>query len=277
MKRVEPIPQIIGQDMDERLLLLYPNEQGRILDIKDRILWPLNHIESLKTKGYWEEYTGNYNIELLLEDARDSESAYLETPNLFTFATSELSQDAFLCWLLSWSKHSYRSINRSLHEAAFNFVTKIFNMHRLPVQTVESIEIIRQFESLDILAIINNTYAILIEDKTFTKDHSNQLVRYRESVSEKYPMLIQLPIYYKISDQSHYKSLDIAGYLPFKRKMMIDILKKGIENGVSNVIFTDYYQHLKHLNDKISSYKNTPVEKWHSLHGRDFTKSYKNI
>jgi len=25
------------------------------------------------------------------------------TPNLFRFATSELSQDAFICWLASWA------------------------------------------------------------------------------------------------------------------------------------------------------------------------------
>ena len=28
-------------------------------------------------------------------------------PNIFHFATKELSQDAFLCWLLSWAKNDY--------------------------------------------------------------------------------------------------------------------------------------------------------------------------
>lgn len=27
----------------------------------------------------------------------------IQPPNLFEFATSELSQDAFLCWLASWA------------------------------------------------------------------------------------------------------------------------------------------------------------------------------
>ena len=31
----------------------------------------------------------------------------MTTPNLFKFATSELSQDAFICWLLSWAKKDY--------------------------------------------------------------------------------------------------------------------------------------------------------------------------
>nr|WP_260390277.1 hypothetical protein [Ornithobacterium rhinotracheale] len=26
-----------------------------------------------------------------------------EKPNLFQYATSELSQDAFLCWLIAWA------------------------------------------------------------------------------------------------------------------------------------------------------------------------------
>jgi hypothetical protein len=270
MKRIEPIPQIIGQQGDDRLLLLFPNERGRILDLRNSIIWPPNHVESLKARGYWDEYTGNHDAEALLEDARESESAFLEPPNLFYFATSELSQDAFLCWFLSWSKYSYRSINRPLHEAAFNFIAMIFNAHKIPVPTIETIEITRQFESLDILAIVNKTYAILIEDKTFTKDHSNQLIRYRESVKIEYPKLIQLPIYYKISDQSHFQSVKIAGYIPFKRRMMMGILKKGIDNGVNNSIFLDYYQHLNILDENISSYKITPVANWDSFAWQGF-------
>ena len=29
-------------------------------------------------------------------------------PNLFKYATSELSQDAFICWLLEWAKPQNR-------------------------------------------------------------------------------------------------------------------------------------------------------------------------
>lgn len=261
-KRVEEVPEVIAQQSEDRLLLLYSNRQARILDVRDLIIWPPMHVDSLLSKGYWEEYNGNYNIEELVENARDSRSAYLETPNLFEFATSELSQDAFLCWLMSWSEQPYCSLDRPLHEAAMEFISVIFTIHSLPVPVVESITIKRQFKSLDILAIINDTYAILIEDKTYTKNHSNQLLRYREAIENECPKLIQLPIYFKIADQSHYRSVVNAGYVPFKRKMMLRILKNGINIGIKNTIFLDYYRHLQELDDKYSAYRTKRLAEW---------------
>jgi len=262
MKRAEDTPRIIAQQGDDRLLLLYPNDQGRILDLRNSWVGPPMHVESLLARGYWEEYVGNHDVILLLENVRESEAAFLETPNLFQFATSELSQDAFLCWLMSWSKKVYRSIDKPLHEAAMDFLSVIFNAHHIPVPIVETIDITRQFNSLDILAIVNDTYAILIEDKTHTKDHSNQLNRYRQAIEKVYPKLIQLPIYYKTADQSHYRSVERAGYIPFKRKMMLEILKKGKDNGVENPIFLDYYLHLLKIEESVSAFWTKPVAEW---------------
>lgn len=39
-------------------------------------------------------------------------------PNIFHFATKELSQDAFLCWLLSWAKNDY---NKTETKDFYNF------------------------------------------------------------------------------------------------------------------------------------------------------------
>ncbi|SDM57163.1 PD-(D/E)XK nuclease family protein [Sediminibacillus halophilus] len=261
-KRIEEIPKVIAQQGEDRLLLLYANQQARILDVRDLVIWPAMHVDALLSKGYWEDYKGDDNIEELLQKARDSQSAYVETPNLFEFATSELSQDAFLCWLMAWSDQAYRSLNRPLHDAAVAFISEIFRVHHLPAPVVESIKVTRQFKSLDILAIINNKYAILIEDKTYTKNHSNQLQRYREAIEEAYPRLTQLPIYYKIADQSHYRSVEDAGYVPFKRSMMLKILKNGVDNGIDNAIFLDYYRHLQKLEDNISSFRTKNLKEW---------------
>jgi hypothetical protein len=43
----------------------------------------------------------------------------MQPPNLFDFATSELSQDAFICWLASWADPSYRDDDEALHATAF--------------------------------------------------------------------------------------------------------------------------------------------------------------
>lgn len=270
MKQIEMLPTAIAQQGDHRLLLLYPDDQGRILDLQDHVIWPPMHYTSLLSRGYWDKYTGNHDIKTLLQHARDSRGEHLEEPNLFEFATSELSQDAFLCWLMTWSPQEYRMLDQSLHEAAIDFISVIFNMLPLPVPTIQSIDIRRQFKSLDILAIVNDKYAILIEDKTYTNDHSNQLIRYREAVKEAYPHLTQLPVYYKIADQSHYLSPESAGYTPLKRKMMLEILERGIKNGVQNTIFVNYYRHLKQLEMQVSSFWTTPVTMWNSFAWQGF-------
>ncbi|MFD0050306.1 hypothetical protein ACFVHQ_13400 [Actinomycetes bacterium NPDC127524] len=48
-------PRIIGEQGPKRLLLLYPNEQERILEI-GRVLYPPIYIHSLLARGYWEPY-----------------------------------------------------------------------------------------------------------------------------------------------------------------------------------------------------------------------------
>ena len=53
----------------------------------------------------------------------------MQQPNLFSFATSELSQDAFLCWFLSWADSKYEKLDASLHHCARGFISAIFDKH----------------------------------------------------------------------------------------------------------------------------------------------------
>ncbi|GAA3328735.1 hypothetical protein GCM10020331_073910 [Ectobacillus funiculus] len=100
----------------------------------------------------------------------------MNKPNLFfQYATSELSQDAFLCWLLEWADPQYSETDVQLHNLGKRFVEAIFSKHQQPRVRIESINIRRQLDGLDILAVINDGFAILIEDKTYTSDHSGQL------------------------------------------------------------------------------------------------------
>ncbi len=39
----------------------------------------------------------------------------MEKPNLFSYATSELSQDAFIAWLLAWASPEYQTVDKELH------------------------------------------------------------------------------------------------------------------------------------------------------------------
>lgn len=109
----------------------------------------------------------------------------MKLPNLFSFATKELSQDAFICWLLAWADKSYEK--HDLHASGLAFMQAILNKHNLENQAViESIEIKRQYKKIDVLCLLNvslkdlgdknlppkNSYAIIIEDKVGSSQHS---------------------------------------------------------------------------------------------------------
>ena len=52
-------------------------------------------------------------------------SDYVSKQNLFGYATSELSQDAFICWLLSYAIEGGASKDAALHGCAVEFLRKV--------------------------------------------------------------------------------------------------------------------------------------------------------
>ena len=45
--------------------------------------------------------------------------------NIFKFATKELSQDAFLAWLINWLNIKENNENKAIRKCANNFLKKI--------------------------------------------------------------------------------------------------------------------------------------------------------
>ena len=113
---------------------------------------------------------------LLTEDT--PEKNVDKTPNIFDFATSELSQDAILAWILSWADPSMRENDESLHVVAQKLVRTLLNAEDSFV--INKIEVGRQWQNIDIWAEINDDVFLIIEDKTNTTIHDDQLERYRK-------------------------------------------------------------------------------------------------
>ncbi len=65
----------------------------------------------------------------------------MNKPNLFSYATSELSQDAFLCWLMNWASHEFSEINPPLHDIGKKFIDAIFRKHGQSCPNIEHISI----------------------------------------------------------------------------------------------------------------------------------------
>ena len=187
-------------------------------------------------------------------------------PNLFEYATSELSQDAFLTWLIKWADKEYQKIDRSLNACAKSFVQELLGKDT--TYKIETVEVGRQWNNIDVWALINNKYFIVIEDKKGTKEHSNQLNRYAEIARNEYKnskIKVKL-IYFKMEEQGKYTDIKDAGFSLFGRRRMIEILDKYFDSTKKenyNDILFDYYRSLKELDKKIDSFRSIPINKWH--------------
>ncbi len=186
----------------------------------------------------------------------------VKTPNLFSFATSELSQDAFICWFLSWADPAYEQSDSSLHKCSIEFLRKIFKKHSLvaPVN-ISKIEVTKQDKNIDVLCVINEQYAILIEDKTWSKQHSDQLNRYKSEIKSRgYTEDNILPIYYKTEEQSDLSEVLKNGYAPVLRS---DILAVLTQYKGTNEVLLNYREYLEGRQQRIESFKTLPIKDWH--------------
>ena len=50
-------------------------------------------------------------------------------PNLFTYSTKELSQDAMICWLIQWADAKYAGVDDQLHRCGRDFVAALLHQH----------------------------------------------------------------------------------------------------------------------------------------------------
>lgn len=173
--------------------------------------------------------------------------------NLFDFATSELSQDAFICWLLNFAHKNHLDEDIVLTECAKDILVKILPDEPNPVITSD---IARQHKNIDILIEVNKKYNIIIEDKTFSNVHDDQIKRYKEILLDEGKSNIK-SVYFKIVEQPFVEDVDIH----LTRKDLLDIFKKYV-NETENIIFKDYYEYLREIDADVNSFKNEPIKRW---------------
>lgn len=112
-------------------------------------------------------------------------------PNIFWYATRELSQDAVVCWLLAClrsSEHKYQKIG-------LNFIRFIFKNLEMELEEIafEDVELsegspYKQYSHIDVYAVIRvrqYVYPIIFENKTNTYLHGGQFEKYCVDVAER--------------------------------------------------------------------------------------------
>ncbi len=84
--------------------------------------------------------------------------------NLFEYATSELSQDAFICWLINWV--NYQDHDPNLHDLSKDFLNTLISKGNVkPPRNYQKVEIKRQYEKIDVFVRVNDEHVLIIEDK----------------------------------------------------------------------------------------------------------------
>lgn len=175
--------------------------------------------------------------------------------NLFTYATSELSQDAFICWLLSHLYPENHGIDIAIESCAIEFVKRFYKDFS---GEASQFSIKRQYKNIDILVCIDEK-EIIIEDKTFTNTHDDQVNRYKKTLLDEGTLESNIIcVFYKIIEQPcKEQNVDYE----FTRKELISIFEKYTKK-TDNRIFIDYFEYLKNIDDQVSSYCNKSIDKW---------------
>lgn len=203
----------------------------------------------------------------------------MNTPNLFNFATKELSQDAFICWLLAWADKAHE--NDELHHIGMqllkSLVSKFDREHSIEIQTIQ---VRQQYKRIDILCLINTTFAnirdakknkktekvpanslaIIIEDKVGAGLHGQQLSKYFKSVENLgFPENQILRIYLKTRDQLNLTAIEKDGYKAFIREDILKVLKNY--QGKNHILhdFINFWEKIE--NDTIG-FKETDYSNW---------------
>ena len=219
----------------------------------------------------------------------------MERNNIFNFATSELSQDAFICWLCNWVNFDDNILSedeKKLKLLATEFIEKMLG-EKLEDRKVN---IKRQYQKIDVLLEIQNKTEfitkgnninpivdmyVIIEDKVGIGLHSNQIERYRELISEKNEKdngsraKIKV-VYYKIYDEDNTERLKENGVnVILGRENILELLKE-YKDKINNSIFENYHNYLSNIETDVNSYEKKNLEDWNSNCYIGFFKELKN-
>jgi len=201
----------------------------------------------------------------------------MKKPNIFEIATKELSQDAFITWLLMWADDSYKATDEDLHQCGKEFVSTLIKRQNSDFsESINKVKVKRQEKKIDVWAEVNDKYLIIIEDKTNSRDHSEQLEKYKE-IAEKWcqehnkekPICIYLKTGNECKANLEKIEKDKKYYI-FSRKNFIHLLDKFKQ--IKNNIFVDFRYRMSQIEDLTNGYKDKQISKWEYFEWQGFYK-----
>ena len=195
------------------------------------------------------------------------------TPNLYDFATSELSQDATLAYILSWAKPQYKTSNPDLNRLG-NILLRALVATSAQAQgkpspldgiLIEQLQVGRQRNHLDVWASVNDSIFLIIEDKVRTCEHSRQISRYTKLAKtlrnkSDQPWQAVMPVYVKTGNEPLRRMPSEKTCGRFMRNDLLRLLNEVPHT--TNTIVEDFRRHLENWQKQTRSFLLTPPPAW---------------
>jgi hypothetical protein len=210
----------------------------------------------------------------------------MNQPNIFNYATSELTQDAFITWLLQWANPIYKTENEKLHELGTSFLASLLAKQNIILTEIENFDVESQFYKIDVFVrftMQGKTYGIIIEDKVHSGDHSNQLQRYKAKISALNSCEIIVGIYFKTGYQVNFNNVIENDYHHYSVKDFLTIVNQASVTKINNDILTQYHSYLLEkekdfdlAHASAENYVFLPIKQWNWWSCVKFFHTHKN-
>ena len=191
----------------------------------------------------------------------------MTVPNIFDYATKELSQDAVICWLVACASDA----EGHHRQRGLDFVAALAG-HRLDrpggcrITDVTKPE--RQYSRIDVYfraRVDGSLVSFVVEDKIGTRMHGDQLDRYRKVVQDDKLKEDQiLLVYFKtgyVYDEERAEA-EKAGFKVFELKDMLRFLRQQ-PIGNDHEILRQYRDYL----ERVAAERSTALREWNWSHG----------
>jgi hypothetical protein len=190
------------------------------------------------------------------------------SPNIFSFATSELSQDAFFAYLLDWARPELAADTSGMHTVGTEFVRLLCKKHSIKFRKVADLKVETQVKNIDVLLYVafedGEQYVFVIEDKIHAGSY-NDLLKYVGVGQSEYatvPPEHVRGIYLRTGNQADYSAILKDQFQVVERKDLLIFFRTKEIGEPNNVIFQNYRIHLETYQARIDAYKKLPISQW---------------
>ena len=207
--------------------------------------------------------------------------------NIFTYATKELSQDAFICWLLA--NHNVEELQEESYRFLNLLMDKGFSVGDIKLMTIKQqerkMDIVIDFWT-SVSKSYDSHYVLVIEDKTTSSAHDEQLVNYNQIIDEwnknepgfesRTKKVFFKSNFLSEQDKKEIKQANENTYIKWKT-IDLDDLHKGFFKDVKkrkSEVFNMYIDYFSNLYDDIKFPPTSQPSLWNFNNWRRFFESF---